>query len=107
MNACTCTHMHVRRIAAYATANVHLLPTHQPVSLPSCPLACPPAPLCARRSTELLTNFKSHVCSCLGCCGDGTCYFPNLEQQWLSSLVDNVQQRVSKELELEGWKFEL
>ncbi len=61
----------------------------------------------AKRSTELLSAFKSNVCSCLGCCGDGQCYFPNIEQQWLASLVDNVQQRVTKELELEGWKFEL
>lgn len=53
----------------------------------------------------LLMEFKSQVCTCLGCCGDGQCYFPNVEKQWLSSLIENVGKRVSQELRLDGWTF--
>lgn len=59
------------------------------------------------RATQLLTEFKENACACLGCCGEGTCYFPNMEQQWLSSLVESVQKSIKSELSQEGWHFEL
>lgn len=59
------------------------------------------------RASQLLSELKSNVCSCLGCCGTGVCYFPNIEKQWLNSLISNVQSRVKAELKQEGWHFEL
>lgn len=59
------------------------------------------------RATQLLTELKENACSCLGCCGEGTCYFPNIEKQWLSSLVESVQKSIKSELSQEGWHFEL
>ena len=59
------------------------------------------------RATQLLSEFKENVCSCLGCCGTGACYFPNIEKQWLGSLIESVQKKVKSELKREGWHLEL
>lgn len=61
------------------------------------------ADVIGNRKQELLNDFKSRVCSCLGCCGDGKCFFRNHEEHWMASLIEMVQSKVSAELELEGW----
>jgi len=65
------------------------------------------ADMIGARSMALLRDLKQSVCNCLGCCGSGTCYFPNVEKQWLTSLISNVQAKLTKELSIEGWKDEL
>lgn len=47
---------------------------------------------------SLLTELNEQVCSCLGCCGTGTCYFPNAEKEWLNNLIHAVKNSVSKDL---------
>jgi hypothetical protein len=53
----------------------------------------------------LLTEFKSEICNCLGCCGDGKCFFPDVQKEWLKSLVTNVHKKVSRDMNLDGWSL--
>jgi len=59
----------------------------------------------ANNAERLLEEFKAAVCPCLGCCGDAKCYFPNVEDQWLSTLISNVQDSVMSQMKEDGWEF--
>lgn len=61
------------------------------------------ADVIGQHKEALVRQLKSYVCPCLGCCGLGKCIFRNPEEGWLDNLVNAVQQRVSSQLEVEGW----
>jgi len=51
------------------------------------------ADIIGNRKEELLEDFKSKVCSCLGCCGDGRCFYHNQDENWMAyvlSLLDTA-----------------
>jgi hypothetical protein len=57
------------------------------------------ADVIANDAQRLLTELSDSVCSCLGCCGDGHCYFPNVEQLWMDSLVETATSKFATLLE--------
>jgi len=63
------------------------------------------AELVAARQQELTDELQQSVCSCLGCCGNGKCFFPNVEKEWLGNLVQSVRDQLTESLIVEGWRF--
>lgn len=61
------------------------------------------ADVIGNKKEMLLQEFKQRVCSCLGCCGDGSCFYRNREENWMQNLIESVQNKVVSQLELEGW----
>jgi len=56
---------------------------------------------------ELEEELSESVCSCLGCCGHRTCYFPNAEKTFLEQLIKDVQGSVMERLvNEEGWSID-
>jgi hypothetical protein len=61
------------------------------------------ADVIGNRKEELKKQFKEQLCPCLGCCGNKKCLFRNREEGWLTSLIETVTNKVSAQLESEGW----
>lgn len=61
------------------------------------------ADVIGNRKDDLVREFRKRICPCLGCCGSGKCLFRNTEENWLRYLVQSVQEKVTAQLEIDGF----
>jgi len=64
------------------------------------------ADLIGTHRQELEDELSESVCSCLGCCGHRTCYFPNVDGDFLRNLIKDVKSTVLTSLQNDGWSIE-